>query len=151
MSNEKHISYLKEKYIDRVRPLKTVNEVIDLFKKEMDIIQIKESDLSVLEEPHFKFLKENYRHAFNTDPSTIEFHFFLLQKNEKSKYYYVTMQNEEERIIIVTESKANLILSNCPILSLDLQIDRGIDQKYIQSKSIELMEYLSLFEFRDSF
>lgn len=151
MSNEKHISYLKEQYLDKVRPLKTVKEIIDLFKKEMDIIQIKESDLSVLEEPHFKFLRFNYSNNINTDISKIKFVFFFIQKNERSKYYYNLMQNEVERIIIVIESKANFIASNCNVLLLDLLIERGIDKKHIELETLELIEYLSLFEFRDSF
>ncbi|MEG2993709.1 MAG: hypothetical protein RR847_05505 [Bacilli bacterium] len=71
-------------------------------------------------------------------------------KNERSKYYYNLMQSEDERIIIVIESTANLIASNCNVLSLDLQIERGIDKKHIELETLELFEYLSFFEFRDS-
>ena len=125
MSNEKYISYLKEQYLDRVRPLKTVNEVIDMLKNEMEIIPINISKLN--------------------------FEFFVLKKNAKSKYYYNLMQNEKERIIIVIELKANFIASNCNELLIDLQIERGIDKKHIELETLEFIEYLSLFEFKDSF
>lgn len=151
MSNEKYISYLKEQYLDRVRPLKTVNEVIDMLKNEMEIIPIKESDLSEFEEPHFKFMRDNYSKNINNDISKLNFEFFVLKKNAKSKYYYNLMQNEKERIIIVIELKANFIASNCNELLIDLQIERGIDKKHIELETLEFIEYLSLFEFKDSF
>lgn len=114
MSNE-YVSSLKKKYIHQISPLKMVSEVI----RELDLIPLKESELNVLESPHFRFLRENYRSAFNIDPSTIEFHFFLLPNNEKSKYYYDLMENKDERIIIVTETDVYFITSNCQLLSLD--------------------------------
>lgn len=150
MSNEKLISYLKKQYLDKIRPLQTVNEVINIFKNKMDITQIKESDLSELEEPHFKFLRFNYRNNIDVDITKADFIFFMIQKNERSKQYYDLMQNELERIIIVIEPKSNLIASNCDILSLDLQIERGIDEKYVELETSELIAYLSYFEFRKS-
>ena len=86
----------------------------------MDITQIKEYALSELEEPHFKFLRFNYRNNIDVDITKADFIFFMIQKNEISKQYYDLMQNELERIIIVIEPKLNVKVSNCNILSLDL-------------------------------
>ena len=43
----------------------------------MDITQIKEYALSELEEPHFKFLRFNYRNNIDVDITKADFIFFI--------------------------------------------------------------------------
>ncbi|GAU77928.1 hypothetical protein [Fusibacter sp. 3D3] len=139
---------LIQEYMSEVRPFQTVDQLIKNYKNKMDIIDIKESDLSKFEEFHFKFLRLNYEHKYNIDPMEVHFQFFLVQKNEKSKPYYDLMENELERIIVVIEQRVNLVMSNSRELSLDLKIERGIEAQYVEKETIELLEYLVSFDLR---
>ena len=148
MKNDEYKADLKEQYLGQIRPLKTVNSVISIFQQEMDIIEINEYDLSDYEKPHFRFLRFNYSKNINIDINEVEFVFLMVEKNERSEQYYELMQYEAERIIIVIENKANLITSNCGVLSIDLQIERGIEKTHIDQDTTELIAYLTLFDFR---
>jgi len=148
MNHDEYKAYLMEQYMDQICSIKTVDNVITVFGKKLDIIEINESDLSPLEEPHFRFLRLNYSNNINTDIDEVNFVFFMVKKNDRSSRYYELMEHETERVIIVTESKANLITSNCKLLSLDMQIERGLKESYIKQDTPELIAYLTLFDFR---
>ncbi|GAB6109980.1 hypothetical protein [Fusibacter bizertensis] len=139
---------LIQEYISEVQPFQAIDQLIKKYKMDMDIIDIKESDLSEFEKFHFKFLRLNYEYKYNIDPMEVHFQFFLVQKNEKSKQYYDLMENELERIIVVIEQRVNLVMSNCRELSLDLRIERGIEEQYVEKETIELLEYLVNFDLR---
>lgn len=135
-------------YIHQIRPYQTVKQVIEMYGRKMDIVRINESELLDDEVFYFRFMRLNYEHSFKKDPMTVNFEFFWVQKNNKSKFYYDFMEKLEHRIIIVIEQSADLVMSNCEALSLDLRIDRGIEDKYVENETIELIEYLSWFHLR---
>lgn len=143
------INELSKKYYNEIRPLQSAIQVIDKFNKCMDIYKIKESDLSISEQPHFRFLRSNYENCYKFSGKDYEFIFFVVEKNEKSKKYYDFMENKSERIIVAIEPKTNYVSSSCRMLQFDIKIEIGIDSQFIENETIEFLEYLLLFEFKE--
>lgn len=143
-------TYLKDKFLSRVRPLQQVNNVISEFQKKIDLVK---TELTESESTFLKITTLNYAHSHNIEPSKLslevsEFSFYEVVKNKKSEHYYSMMEEvtHNKRIIILTEPNLNEITSNCQELKVDMLIERGIESSHIKEETPDFFAYLMLFD-----
>lgn len=137
-------------------------EGTDSLKILMQLVDLDECCLNVISNKHLELAKFNTIHSiyFNKkENDEFVFRLFEIKNNKKSLLYYNSLSKvssipyflNSEKIYVLWENKYGIVDTNCDLLKIDWQIQKGISIKTVEQKDLFFMDYISLLENRKLF
>ncbi len=139
MENNLTISYLKNKYIDKL----TVSEnnatyIIKEIKHQLDNVPIDINDKKYHIHATmfiYNILNSPMNDSFNYSIDNLDIHFFKIRNNKNSQIYYNYLSNNEE-LWVFLETKTRYVKSNCRFLQNKLVVKLGLSQWHIDNDNV---------------